>query len=39
VDCLLKKEFDVYRAKQKIHPLMEHYGLKAIPFRDKNMDQ
>lgn len=39
VDTLLKKEFDIYRAEQKIHPLMEHYGLKAVPFRDKNMDQ
>ncbi len=39
VDCLLKKEFDVYRAKQKIHPLMEHYGLKAVPFRDEKMGE
>ena len=39
VDCLLKKEFDIYRSKQKIHPLMDHYGLKAVPFRDEKMDE
>jgi RecB family exonuclease len=39
VDCLLKKEFDVYRAEQKIHPLMQHYGLKAVPFRDEKMGE
>lgn len=39
VDCLLKKEFDIYRAKQKTHPLMEHYGLKAVPFRDEKMGE
>ena len=39
VDCLLKKEFDVYRVEQKIHPLMAHYGLKAVPFRDEKMGE
>ena len=39
VDCLLKKEFDVYRAEKKIHPLMEHYGLKAVPFQNEKMDE
>ena len=39
VDCLLKKEFDIYRAEQKIHPLMAHYGLKAVPFRDEKMGE
>jgi hypothetical protein len=39
VDCLLKKEFDVYRAEQRIHPLMAHYGLKAVPFRDEKMGE
>ena len=39
VDCLLKKEFDIYRAEQKIHPLMQHYGLKAVPFRDEKMGE
>lgn len=32
VDGLLKKEFDAHRAAATRHPLMEHYGLKAIPF-------
>jgi hypothetical protein len=39
VDCLLKKEFDIYRSKQTMHPLMEHYGLKAVPFRDEKMGE
>ncbi len=32
VDYLLKKEFDIHRAKKMIHPLMEAYHLKAVPF-------
>lgn len=32
VDTLLKKEFDIHRAKQTIHPLVKAYGLKATPF-------
>jgi hypothetical protein len=39
VDTLLKKEFDIYRAKQKIHPLMDHYGLKAVPFRNEKINE
>ncbi len=36
VDKLLKKEFDIHRAKGSKHPLMEHYGVDAIPlFHDK----
>src|SRR3990172_8584127 len=36
VDTLLKKEFDIHRAAGSKHPLMEHYGLDAIPlFHDK----
>jgi CRISPR/Cas system-associated exonuclease Cas4 (RecB family) len=31
VDALLKKEFDIHRAKNKKHPLMEKYGIDAIP--------
>ncbi len=38
VDKLLKKEFDLYREKQAIHPLMEAYGIKAIPFKHEKMD-
>jgi hypothetical protein len=32
VDELLKKEFDRYRIQQKRHPLMERFGIDAIPF-------
>ncbi|QQS23253.1 PD-(D/E)XK nuclease family protein [bacterium] len=39
VDHLLKKEFDVHRAKNTKHPLMEHYGVDAVPFAHANMDQ
>ena len=32
VDKLLKKEFDIHRARSTRHPLMEHYGVNAVPF-------
>jgi hypothetical protein len=32
VDTLLKKEFDLHRAKGNPHPLMKTYGIEAIPF-------
>jgi len=38
VDKLLKKEFDFYRNKQVIHPLMEAYGIKAVPFKHEKID-
>ncbi len=38
VDILLKKEFDKYRAAQRPHPLMESYGIDAIPFKHPNLD-
>jgi hypothetical protein len=38
VDFLLKKEFDVHRAKGKAHPLMEHYGVDAIPYAHDQLD-
>src|SRR3989339_50657 len=38
VDILLKKEFDIHRARQTAHPLMEAYGLKAVPFAHTKMD-
>ena len=37
VDHLLKKEFDVHRAKGNAHPLMESYGVDAIPFDHPEM--
>jgi len=38
VDALLKKEFDVHRVGKTAHPLMEAYGLDAIPFEHANID-
>ncbi|MSR78765.1 MAG: hypothetical protein EXS59_01300 [Candidatus Taylorbacteria bacterium] len=37
VDGLLKKEFDAHRAKGTPHPLMEKYGIDAVPFADDRM--
>lgn len=39
VDKLLKKEFDIHRAKNRSHPLMTAYGLHdVIPFKHKDLD-
>lgn len=38
VDKLLKKEFDLCRAKQVSHPLMEANGIKAVPFKHEKLD-
>jgi len=38
VDHLLKKEFDIHRDGQTPHPLMTAYGLKAVPFKHKNLN-
>lgn len=39
VDGLLKKEFDVHRAKSTTHPLMKSYGIDAVPFQHEKMDE
>lgn len=39
VDTLLKKEFDIHRAKKTKHPLMEQYGIDAVPFSHEMMDE
>lgn len=39
VDALLKKEFDSHRLKGIKHPLMESYGIDALPFKHEKMDQ
>jgi len=39
VDVLLKKEFDIHRAKKTAHPLMKAYGILAVPFSHENMDR
>jgi hypothetical protein len=39
VDHLLKKEFDLHRVKKCRHPLMEQYGVNAIPFSHPNLEK
>jgi len=39
VDTLLKKEFDIHRMKQSKHPLMETYGVDAVPFDHAKIDE
>ncbi|MFZ2555784.1 MAG: PD-(D/E)XK nuclease family protein [Minisyncoccia bacterium] len=38
VDALFKKEFDIHRAEKRAHPLMEQYGINAIPFAHPDID-
>jgi hypothetical protein len=39
VDCLLKREFDAYRAKREPHPLMTRSGVDAVPFTHPDLDR
>lgn len=39
VDMLLKKEFDIHRAKNTSHPLMKEYGVDAVPFSHEKIDE
>src|SRR3989344_638755 len=39
VDALMKKEFDIHRAKSSAHPLMEKYGIDAVPFIHEDMEK
>jgi RecB family exonuclease len=39
VDHLLKKEFDLYRAKGEAHPLMIKHQIDAIPFQHEKLDE
>ena len=38
VDALLKKEFDIHRARKSTHPLMHAYGVDAVPFSHPKID-
>lgn len=38
VDALLKKEFDIHRAGKTAHPLMQQYGVDAVPFEHPEMN-
>lgn len=37
VDALLKKEFDIHRAAKTAHPLMETYGIDAVPLQHEDI--
>jgi RecB family exonuclease len=39
VDKLLKKEFDIHRAKGTAHPLMKQYGIEAVPFAHEKIEE
>ncbi len=39
VDTLLKKEFDIHRARQTRHPLLQAYGIDAIPFQHDKIEE
>lgn len=39
VDALLKKEFDIHRAKNTTHPLMEAYGIDAVPMEHDKLEE
>ncbi|HLD28217.1 MAG TPA: PD-(D/E)XK nuclease family protein [Patescibacteria group bacterium] len=38
VDYLLKKEFDIHRAKDQAHPLIKKYGVNAKPVAHKDLN-
>ena len=39
VDALLKKEFDIYRAKGSSHPLMKAYKLDMVPYQHEKLNE
>lgn len=39
VDELLKREFDIHRAKGEKHPLCDAYNIDAVPLNDPRMDE
>lgn len=39
VDHLLKKEFDIHRVAKSAHPLMEQYGVDAVPFEHQDLEK
>ncbi len=38
VDTLLKKEFDVWRQDKQAHPIMDAYGVDAVPFIHEDLN-
>ncbi len=39
VDELMKKEFDIHRAKKSAHPLMKAYKIDAVPFSHPDLEK
>ena len=39
VERLVKKEFDIHRAKGSRHPLMKSYGIDAVPYQHEKMNE
>ena len=39
VDALLKKEFDIHRKHKSKHPLMEQYGVDAVPLGNEKIEE
>jgi len=39
VDTLLKKEFDIYREKQEVHPYCVENNINAIPYQHDDLDK
>lgn len=39
VDVLLKREFDAYRARREPHPIMQTYGIEAVPFQHPDLER
>jgi len=39
VDALLKKEFDIHRAKGQAHPLMKHFKINAVPLQHEDLNK
>lgn len=38
VDELLKKEFNIHRAAKAAHPLMDEYGIEAVPYQHDDLE-
>ena len=38
IDILFKKEFDIYRKKQEVHPLVASEGLSLVPYQHTDLD-
>ncbi|NOS67136.1 MAG: hypothetical protein HOO67_02115 [Candidatus Peribacteraceae bacterium] len=39
VDALMKREFDYHRARSEPHALMNEFGVDAVPYQHKDLDQ